>query len=402
MRGKYLSMEDSFVDDILKSIFSEEDFNIENAFKQKLKQYDISKTKVLRLLSIDKNVFDDIISGTAKQPNLIHVVKLADFLDIELNRFIKIVLKNQSKENIAALDRARKTSFILRNADVRCLTILGFFEAKDDVNQLIEKILLFFGYDSIQEYEEKLEESLYSRFTRNPSDRMRDFWIKTAYQRFRVIANPNAYNIGKLSDLMVKLKPYTQDISEGLFTVCKALYNIGITVIFQDHISNDPIRSGTFIINNKPCIVITDYSKSYPIKWFALLHELYHILYDYDVLERNRIHLSGDDDLLLLEEKANDFALDYFLPIEDYNQIKGFMKNHKKINAFAEKNEIHPSLVHIFSRMHLNKLDGEKLHGYYDMFTYQEAIRKLYPISWKNSDIKSNSERIKKAFESKK
>ena len=198
---------------------------------------------------------------------------------------------------------ARKATFLLKNFDVKTLTKLDFFDKDYETDELVDKVLTFFGYSSIQEYEDELVEPLYSKTKRNFSDKMKDFWIKSAYQTFRIIDNPNEYDRRRLKDLIVKVKPYSQDVKEGLFTVCKALYNIGVTVIFQDYLSTTQVRGGTFIVNGKPCIVLTDYKKKYPTIWFTLLHELHHVLFDFDLIETNSFHLTGDDDLFLIEDK---------------------------------------------------------------------------------------------------
>ena len=213
-------MKESNIDDLLKSIFSDEEiFDIRNEFEQKLTEYNISKTKALKLLNIDKDVFEQIISGTAKQPNLIHVVKIAEFLNINIDKFIQIVLNNQSKDNIGSIDTARKATFLLKNFDVKTLTKLGFFDRDYETDELVEKVLTFFGYSSIQEFENELVEPLYSKTKRNFSDKMKDFWVKSAYQTFRIVDNPNEYDRRKLKDLIVKIKPYSQDVKDGLLTV---------------------------------------------------------------------------------------------------------------------------------------------------------------------------------------
>ena len=141
-------MENVDINKLLKSIFSEEsNINIKDVFVQKLLEYNISKTKALKLLNIDKDVFEEIINGTAKQPNLIHVVKIAEFINYDVNEFIKIVLKNQSIDNIASIENARKATFIVKNFDVKTLTKLGFFDSKDDTDELVNKVLSFFGYN---------------------------------------------------------------------------------------------------------------------------------------------------------------------------------------------------------------------------------------------------------------
>jgi Zn-dependent peptidase ImmA (M78 family) len=390
------------VNSLLKSVFEEgAEWNIRDFFDQKLLEYGISKTKALKLLSIDKDVFEEIINGTAKQPNLIHVIKIAEFLGVDINAFIRIVLKNQSVDNIASIDNARKATFLLKNFDVKTLTKLGFFDNNDNADALVEKVLTFFGYTSIQEYEEQLEEPLYSRTKRNFSDKMKDFWIKSAYQTFRVINNPNDYDRNRLKDLIVKIKPYSQDLSDGIFIVCKALYNVGVTVIFQNYLSTTQVRGGTFIINGKPCIVLTDFNKKYPTLWFTLLHELHHVLFDFELIETNNFHLTGDSDLFLIEEKADSFARDFFLPEDKFHYIKRYINNPFLVSKFAKENEIHVSIVYSFFTWYQDKLYGKNFHAAFKEFypDYRDSLNKLNPVSWDDASIKTTSEKIKSILE---
>ena len=395
-------MNKSSLDNLLKSIFSDsEDLDVRGEFEYKLKEYNISKTKALKLLKIDKDVFEQIISGTAKQPNLIHVIKLAEFLDIEINRFVQVVLKNQNEENVTSIDNARKATFLLKNFDVKTLTKLGFFESDYGTYELVQKVLGFFGYESIREYENQLEEPLYSRTKRNFSDKMKDFWVKSAYQTFKIVDNPHDYDRDKLKDLIIKLKPYSQDVQDGLYTVCKALYSIGITVIFQDYLSTTQVRGGTFIIDGKPCVVITDFNKKYSTIWFTLMHELHHVLFDFDLIEKNSFHLTGDDDLFLIEEKADSFARDYFLSVDKFKYIKKYINNSFLVSKFAKENEIHESLVYTFFTWYMDKLYGKSYHAAFREFypNYKNAVGKLSPISWNDDSIKVASERIRDILE---
>ncbi|MCF3107378.1 ImmA/IrrE family metallo-endopeptidase [Niabella sp. CC-SYL272] len=390
------------INSLLKSVFEDRPVpNIKALFDSKLEEYGIAKTKALKLLSIDKDVFEEIVTGTAKQPNLIHVVKLAEFLEIDINSFIKVVLNNQSVDNIASIDSARKTTFLLKNFDVKTLTKLGFFQSNDNLDALVKKVLTFFGFSSIQDFEEQLEEPLYSRTKRNFSDKMKDFWIKSAYQTFKVINNPNDYDRNRLKDLIVKIKPYSQDVDNGLFIVCRALYNVGVTVIFQDYLSTTQVRGGTFIINGKPCIVLTDFNKKYPTIWFTLLHELHHVLFDFEFIETNRFHLTGDDDLFLIEEKANSFARDFFLPEEKFQYIKKYIHNPYLVSKFARENEVHESIVYSFYIWYQDELYGKKYHAAFKEFlpAYSNSLKKLNPVSWDEESIKVTSERIKEILE---
>jgi Zn-dependent peptidase ImmA (M78 family) len=395
-------MEKFNVDSLLESIFTNDSkLVINDCFEQKLIEYNITKTKALKYLNIDKDVFEQIINGNAKQPNLIHIIKIAEFLEVEIDKFVKIVLGNQSLENIASIDKARNTTFLLKNFDVKTLTKLGFFDKKDSPNILVQKVLTFFGYRSISEFEDNVVNPLYSKTKRTFSDKMKRFWVESAYQTFINIDNPNRYDRNKLKELIVKIKPYSQDAKNGLYTVCKALYNVGVTVILQDYLTTTQIRGGTFVIKGKPCVVITDFNKSYPSIWFTLLHELYHVLFDFEVIENNNFHLTGEPDLFLIEEKADSFSRDFFLSEPKFHYIKNYINNDFIVAQFAKENEIEVSIVYSFFTWYQDKLYGKNYYGAFKNHypSSREAIVSLNPIAWDIVRIKDVSDRIKSILE---
>lgn len=390
------------IDKLLQDIFDDnKSLDLKALFEEKIEEYGVTKTKALKLLNVDKDVFEDIINGTAKQPNLIHIVKIAEFLEINVDDFIQMVLKNQNAENIASIDRARKVRFLMKNFDVKALTKLGFFDNTDDIDELVDRVLHYFGYDSIRQFEEELVTPLYSRTKRKFSDKMKDFWVRSAYQTFRLIDNTNEYDRERLKDVIVKMKPYSQDVKNGLYTVCRALYNVGVTVIFQNYLTTTHVRGATFIINNKPCIVLTDNQKKYPTIWFTLLHELHHVLFDYDAIKTNSYHLSDDEDLFLIEEKANSFARDYFMPRASFDYIKTYIKNDYMVERFAKENEIHKSLVYSFYTWYHQELYNKNYHAAFKEFypDYKPAIAKLNPITWDEDTVREASKKIKAVFE---
>lgn len=389
------------IENLLNSIFSDTNYDIKDIFEKKLIEYNLSKTKALKLLNIDKDVFDEILNGTAKQPNLIQIIKIAEFLGFEVSEFINVLLKNQCSENIFAIDNARKATFIVKNFDVKALIKLGFFDSNYSTEYLVKKVLDYFGYTTINEFEKQLDDPLYSRVKKNHSDKMKDFWIKSAFQTFKLINNPNKYNRERLKDIIIKIKPYSQDVINGLLTVCKALYNIGVSVIFQNYLATTQVRGATFIIDGKPCIVITDFNKNYPTLWFTLLHELHHILFDFETIERYNYHLSDDNDLYLIEEQANNFARDFFMSEEKFHYIKKYINNPYLVIKFANEIEVHQSIVYSFFIWYQKELYGKNYYGAFKKFfpDYNDAITKLNPITWNEISISDASEKIKSVLE---
>ncbi|MBK9196716.1 MAG: hypothetical protein IPO17_17385 [Flavobacteriales bacterium] len=144
----------------------------------------------------------------------------------------------------------------------------------------IEKRLrTFLGLDSIEDYTQELALCGLQPHQRASSNKMLDFWTKSAYQYFVEVANPNEYDRDALKELVTKIRPYTRDVENGLLTVARALYSVGVTVI-TSHTCRTPVRGATFRVNGKPCIALSDFRKSYATVWFALMHELNHVLFD--------------------------------------------------------------------------------------------------------------------------
>lgn len=399
-------MDHSDINNLLASAFndrSEETINARALFEAKLEEYGIAKSKALSLLGIDKDVFEDIISGKAKQPNLIHVLKLAEFIEVPLQQVVSAILKEQSVETIASLEKFRNTSFLLKHFDIKKLTQAGFLEKKADINEIAGRLLHFFGYRSIAEFEQAQDAPLYSRTKKLFADKMMKFWVNAAYKVFEQVANPYAYDREAVKDIISKAKPYSQDVNNGLFTVCKALYHRGVTVIAQELLPTTQVRGGTFVVNNKPCIVITDYRKSYPTAWTTLMHELYHVLFDLEVIMESKFHLTqeGQQDLFLIEEKADRFAMDYFCTVEEYNYIFRHIHSPFHVERFASQRQVHPAMIYNSYQFYQHKLNGQNYWAAFrnEIPKVQPALAKLNLVTWTEQSVMEIAGKLKEAFE---
>lgn len=376
--------------------------NLRDLFTQKLEEYGVTRSKALSMLGIDKDVFEDIITGTARQPNLVHVLKLAEFLGISIEEVVKAVMKEQSGETIASLERSRKATFLLRHFDLKKLSAAGFLEKNAEPADAVDRLLQFFGYDSVTAFEEKLEAPLFSRTKRLFSDKMMKFWIDSAYRMFEQIANPNPFNRDAVKEVIANAKPYCQDVGEGLYKVCRALYAHGVTVIAQDLLAGTQVRGGTFIVNDKPCVVLTDYRKSYPTIWTTLVHELHHVLFDLEVIRDWKFHLTGDDqsDLLLIEDKANGFAMDYFCSREEYEYIKRHIHSKFHVDRFALQRNVHPAMIYNAYQFYEQQSRGRNFWGAFksEIPKSDMALKKLQPVTWKEGSIEEIAVRLKAIF----
>lgn len=370
---------------------------LKELFDQKLNQTGLSKTQFERLSNLQRRSLDGILDNTSKQTDVINLLKLGEFLELSLEKLLICYLKDRPSVEIGELQKSIEITFINKYFDFKTLTSLGFISKDSSIEELKDRIIEFFNLSSIYEYERELNEILYSRTKRRFSDKMKDFWIKSTYKYFELIDNPNDYSREGLLELIPKIKPYTQNIEEGLLTVFRALYNIGVTIVFQPMLPKTQIRGATFLINGKPCIVVTDLYKSYPTIWFSLLHELHHALFDIETLEQTSYHLTGEPDLFLIQEdKANKFASDYFLSEEKMRYIEPLIHNHHMVRKFAEKQQIHHSIVYSQYQFIQDQRGNNYWGAFKEYFPDVEIAKKKLNISnWDVESLEIAADRVK-------
>ncbi|RZK28080.1 MAG: transporter, partial [Hymenobacter sp.] len=212
--------------------------------------------------------------------------------------------------------------------------------------------------------------------------------------------NPNEYDKAKLLSIIPKIRPYTRYEEKGLLTVLQALFNIGVTVIVQSYLSKTQVRGGTFVVNGKPCIAITDYNKSYATLWFALLHELYHVLYDLEELKTLSYHLTGEeqsDIYLFKEELADYFACEMLFPQENLNYIQHSIQSPMLVAAYGEKMKVHPSIIYSFYCYEQNKL-GKNCYALYNQYfgNPDKALKMVKTNPWNKESIYMEIEKARK------
>lgn len=386
------------INEILKKSFNlKEEFSFEMLLKEKLEKAGLTKTQFERLSGLQRRSLDGIIDKTSKQTDIINLLKLGEFLGLSLEETIIFHFKDRPSFEIKDLENSMVITFINKYFDLKTLASLGFIDKKDSVEELNNRICEFFGLDNIYDYEQELGEALYSRTKRSFNDKMKDFWIKSSYKYFELIDNPNEYSREELLDLIPKIKPYTQNVQEGLLTVFRALYNVGITVVFQPMLPKTQIRGATFVINGKPCIVITDLNKNYATIWFALIHELHHVLFDLELLQKIKYHLTGERDLFLIQEdKANQFASDYLISEEKMRYIEPLINNHLMVSRFAKDCQIHPSIIYSQFQFRQSEKGSNYWAAFRDYFPDVELAKKnLYISNWDVNSLEEASKSIK-------
>jgi len=380
-----------------KSFDLQEGFSLEHLLKEKLEISKLSKTQFEKLSGLQRRSLDGILQKTSKQTDINNLLKLGEFLDLDIETLLILHYSNRSSEEIKELQNSMELTYINKFFDLKTLVDLGFINKDDSLEILKKRICVFFGIDTIYDFEKELNDALYSRTKKAYSDKMKDFWVKSSYKYFELIDNPNDYLRNDLIDLIPKIKPYTQNVKSGLLTVFQALYDVGVTVVFQPKLPKTQIRGATFLINNKPCIVITDLNKNYATVWFALIHELHHVLFDLEILEKTKYHLSGEPDLFLLQEdKANEFASEYLLSSEKMKYIEKLIENPLMVDKFAKDCQIHPCIIYAQYQWRESKKGNDYWGAFKKYFpVLKAATKKLNVASWDVESLEIAANKVK-------
>ncbi|MEI7677344.1 MAG: ImmA/IrrE family metallo-endopeptidase [Bacteroidales bacterium] len=371
--------------------------SLKEIFNEKLQEFGLSKTQFEKLANIQRRSLDGILDKTSKQTDVSNILKLGEFLGMPFDSLLAYHLKDRPVEEIKDLQDSIEITFINRYFDLKTLSSLGFVDKKFTVDELKKRICKFFKLSSIYEYESKLNEALYSRTKRSFNDKMKDFWIKSSYKYFELIDNQNKYSREALKELIPKIKPYTQSVDKGLLTVFRALYNVGVTIVFQSMVPKTQIRGATFLVNNKPCIVVTDLKKSYPTIWFSLLHELHHVLFDLEELKQIRYHLTGEPDLFLIhEDKANEFASEYLISEEKMRYIEPLIHNHLMVCKFAKEMQIHPSIIYSQFQYRQHEIGNNYWGAFTEHFPKIDSLgESLNKSNWDVESLEVAAQKIK-------
>jgi Zn-dependent peptidase ImmA (M78 family) len=351
-------------------------------FERQKVEKKLSQRSIQAELDIEYRALNGILDGTQKMVDLLAISRLADFLDIPVEKAIVLLLKNLKKNFTANKEAAGKQDFILKNFDLPKLKKCGFIENTHDFTH-IEKVLVeYFGFESIYDFGKEFINVAYSSGKpTSKNDMIRNFWGESATRKLKKINNPYEYDRQGLIEYIPSIRWHSTDVRNGLFQVVRELYKYGVTTIYEPYLTTLYVRGATFPVNDKPCIVLTNYTDYYPSLWFSLMHEIFHVLFDWEEIRQNRPHLSGEIDRFDKKEvEADSFAREYLFSSDKMKVVSGQLNNETFVRRYANAFDVHPSII--YANYCWEKLNlGEDVFKYYQKYlgSAQEALVNLDP-----------------------
>lgn len=355
-------MNDRFkdIDDLLNGIIKPERVTLKQLFEDKLHEFKIAPTAAYKIIGIQSRTIKGMLNGSQKKIDITNLIKIANFLQLPKTRVAELYLE-AVEENFPTYNISpEKIDFIKKNFDLAVLKKAGLINNITDFEHIENRIVARLGLRSINEYKKPSVDVAFSSGLFKPeNDNTRAFWIKAATVCFEEIDNPYPYDRQALVKIFPSFRWHTMNVERGLEEIIKALFKVGVTVIFQPPMQTLQLRGATFNYNDKPCIVLTNYMGFYSTLWFALIHELYHVLFDWEEIKRNKYHLTDDSNeqlsVRIREEEADNFAREYLFSKEKIRKIRPYLNDLSYVKEYAVENNIHHSFIYVFNAFDLQK-----------------------------------------------
>lgn len=162
-------------------------------------------------------------------------------------------------------------------------------------------------------------------------------------------------------DLFKKLA-YNNNVEQSLIS-CRKLFNkLGVYFVVCEAITNSKVRGVLTTYKNHPTIYISKRFKTHDHIWFAIMHEVGHLIKHYDAKDINISYDTDDMSVDVKENEANKFARNYFIEEIDYNKFinnKDF--SDKAISKFSQEHKILEGIL-VARLQHDRIIENDKLN----------------------------------------
>ncbi|MCD4713811.1 MAG: helix-turn-helix domain-containing protein [Clostridiales bacterium] len=146
-------------------------------------------------------------------------------------------------------------------------------------------------------------------------------------------------------DILKKIA-LNENIERSIKNCRRFLNSHGIYLTFVEPLKNSKVRGALTLVNNKPAIHISGRFKTHDHIWFAIMHEIGHLVMHFNNHE-TLISYNNEDGYVInkIEEEANFFARDFFLSLDSLCYFDKYKINDQSILLFAKEHNVLPGMV---------------------------------------------------------
>lgn len=183
-------------------------------------------------------------------------------------------------------------------------------------------------------------------------------WLQTAINCSRNI-NCKDFDVNKLKESLAMIRKLTlKKPTEFIPSIERLLAECGVVFVFLPYLKGSNIHGAVRWFNNKKVMIAMN-DKDYTAEsfWFALMHEIKHVLQN--KLKTVFVSCSGNKGAMLnekLEHEAEKFAMEFFIPSKQfYNWVLQKDYSSFAVQAFAVELELHPGIIVGMLERHLDR-----------------------------------------------
>ena len=309
----------------------------------------VSQRQFCDAIGVGRRSVQRILDGEAQKVDGFLLYNVAQFFGVSSDELIRRAVMADAAR-LKQANTAKRYGFIARNFDLRLLKKIGFISSTSDWPSIEERIVEFFGYASVFDYDQELPGVAFSRAVKNASVEMRRFWMSFVHHQFgQLTSDAPSFDPEGLRALIPKIRAYTTDVERGFTAFVRELYKVGVLVVVESYVVNTAVYGATLIVEDHPCIVLTNREKRYDRLWRTLAHELCHVSLDLDVIRADGYHISSEEPDLtsqIIEDRADRFAADVFVPEDARERAAAVIGVPYAVEVQARELPVHPSLLY--------------------------------------------------------
>lgn len=317
--------------------------------KDYLNYYGYTQKETCKRLDISEKHLSNVLNGNSRLTEEL-ALKLEKLMPISANYWL--TLEMNYREYLAR----EEEKYSLRNTDLKLISNkFKFNEVFKGMNySLTEQAIAMLKLLKINNFNnfDDAYSNLKVNFMQDDGDKEPiAVWINLCEEEIE-LQNDDLDNIPfspkKLENELTTLKyiALNEDVEQSINNAKKVLNETGVYIVLREAITNCKVRGVLTTYRKKPAIYLSGRFKTHDNIWFALIHEIAHLLLHYN--NQDTIILS-EDDILNQEGEANIYARNFFVNKEDFDEFK-FNSDFSisSIVGFANEQNVSPGIIVAF------------------------------------------------------
>ncbi|NCB42091.1 MAG: addiction module antidote protein, HigA family [Clostridia bacterium] len=322
--------------------------------KEMIEEFNITQDEMAKRLDVTSKYLSDFVNGKAKLSEEM-MIKLSRVFGTSTELWLNLNAKYIEKSiEIEKLKMVEEECAIAQKIDYTFFVDLGILPAKRNICDKVDELHKYFKVASLKVLNRQDFLVQYKSAVANIADVNiinANAWVQTAINMGRDVETKD-FDETKLKKSIEEIRSMTkQDPKEFVGMLKEILKECGVALILIPHLKNSGVNGAVkWLDSDKVLIALNDRNKYADYFWFALFHELGHVLQ-----KRKKLLIISDaseqehekSELMdRLENEANQYARNTLIDDQAYKTFTDKIAiSTAAILKFSEENGIHPGIV---------------------------------------------------------